>query len=71
MFDTARFLKDKFRDPHGVVGFMTTYGVAPPPTDTVRKWFARDTVPADWLPVLLVLIEIDTGAPVSLAEYLK
>jgi hypothetical protein len=70
MFDAARFLQDRFTNPDGVIGLFQTYGMNCPSREAVRKWFERSSISAEWLPLLLALLELDAGEPVSLAQYL-
>jgi len=37
--------------------------------DTVRKWYERDSIPGDKLALLLLVLEIDRGRPVSIMPY--
>lgn len=71
MFNAVKFLHDNFSDARALQAFLASYGVKAPPVDTVRKWFARGTIPADWLPVLLAHLELDRGAPVQLWGYIS
>lgn len=69
--DYSGFLRDHFRDVDGVVTSIAEH-CGPdvgPKRETVRKWFVRNAVPADWLAVILAVLETDLGAPVSLAAY--
>jgi hypothetical protein len=70
MFDARRFLADKFKTPGGVVAFVTAYGRTPPSLHAVEKWWQRNSLPADWLAILLSLLEIETGAPTSIVGYI-
>lgn len=70
MFDSTRFLRENFQSPDGVIGLLGSYGLSSPPRDTVRKWFARGGIPSMWLPLLVVILELDRGQPVPLAPYL-
>lgn len=70
MFDAVRFLRDNFKHPNEVVAFFNAYGQDPPNESAVDKWFRRGALPAPWGYTLLVLMELDRGAPVSLAKYI-
>lgn len=70
MFDVKRFLTENFRDPDGLVGAFNAYRLAIPPKDTVRKWFSRETVPSEWLPMIIAVLELENGKPVSLTPYI-
>lgn len=65
------FLTDEFSTPDGVVALARKYGFEPPPRDTVRKWFARKTIPSDWVFPLLFIVENERGCPVSFAQYAR
>jgi hypothetical protein len=71
MFDTKRFLKDQFRTPVELHTLMQSYGVDVPREGTVSQWFQRASVPSTWFPVLLAVLEMDRGHPVSVVEYME
>lgn len=70
MFESKRFLNDHFADPDAVIGLLSAYNLDRPSHDAVKKWFQRQSIPTDWLPVLLCALELDLGDPVRLATYL-
>lgn len=70
MFDARQFLIDTFRTPTELSAFVRAYGYEPPKEATVDKWFRRQSVPSEWFPLLLGLLELDRGKPVSLVSYL-
>lgn len=70
MFDAKRFLQENFRSSVELVTFLRSYGVEPPLANTADKWWRRNSISGEWLPVLLAVLEIDRGAPVSIASYL-
>lgn len=69
MFDCGAFLKGEFGDPDGVVGLLGKHGSAVPQREAVRKWFERRSLPGEWFPILLITLERETGAPVSVERY--
>ena len=71
MFDVTGFLANNFGDADGVLGLTAKHCDRVPQRDTARKWFERGSVSSDWLPELIYALEIETGAPVSLAHYMK
>jgi hypothetical protein len=71
LFDAARFLEENFGTPDGIVCIASRFGVDVPSRDTIRKWFERGSISGEWLSVLIVLMETQTGSPVSLKAYLK
>jgi len=70
MFDFKRFLTDNWSNADNLHSFLSTYG-RNYQRATLYKWFVRDAIPADGFAVLLALLEIDLGKPISLVEYLK
>ncbi len=70
MFDTTRFLEDHFRTPDAIVGLFNAYRLEIPARDTVRKWFARGSVPSEWFPLLVAVRELENGEPVRLLPYI-
>lgn len=70
MFDAKRFLRDHFRDPDGVVGVFNSFRLDIPPKDTVRKWFERGTIPSPWFAMLVAVLELEKGRPISLSRYI-
>lgn len=71
MFDSVRFLEENFNNADGIVGLLHAYRLDAPQRDTARKWFERGDIPAKWLPLLICVLEIDSGEPVRLAQYLN
>lgn len=70
VFDTDAFIREHFRDANGIVGMLRAYGLRCPPYDTARKWVARGTVPSEWFPVIVAVLELDNGEAISLIKYL-
>jgi hypothetical protein len=70
-FDTSTFLRERWENHDALLAFFQRYGVDTISRAALFKWYRRDSIPSDWLPVLLALIEIDSGQPVSLIPYLK
>lgn len=69
-FRTKEFLVENFQTVQGVMAFLRAYNAPMPNLKTVEKWFQRQSVPSEWLPVLLAYLELDRGGPVSLTKYL-
>lgn len=70
MFDTVKFVRDHFGTVDAMIGLARQKNVRFPERDTVRKWITRGNIPSDWLPILLMLIELDIGQPVSILPYI-
>lgn len=68
-FATQLFITEKLESPDAVIGLFGLAGVSIPAKDTVRKWFERGSIPGEWWPLVLVVLEITNGGPVSLASY--
>jgi hypothetical protein len=71
MFDFKKFLLDHWTDAEKVVEFLMRYGIRDVTPAAANKWFLRESVPAQWLATLLVLLELERGMPLSLQPYLK
>ena len=70
-FDYHRFLTDKWGDPERLLRYLHSYGYKDAKLPAVTAWFRRRSIPSEWFAVLTTLLEIEHGAPVSTAEYLK
>lgn len=71
MFDAPLFLKEQLRTPQAVLTLFAYLPDEAPKLGTVEKWFQRGVVPSSWLPLILALLEIEHGQPVSLCKYLN
>ncbi len=71
MFDAKRFLKDHFTYPSNVRVAFLRYDLEAPKLAAIEKWFIRGAIPGDQWPILLCILELDKGAPVSVAGYVK
>ena len=54
-----------------VLALFENTGLDGPAYDTVRKWRARDSMPAAWLAKVLLALELAEGEPLSLAAYFE
>ena len=70
MFDTRKFLADTYQNADGVCGIFSAYKMPIPARDTVRKWFERSSIPSEWFPVLVAIMELERGEPIWLSDYL-
>lgn len=71
MFNTKRFLKDHFHTPVELVKMFQDYQVDGPREGTASQWFQRESVPSTWFPMLLAVLELHKGQPVSIVEYME
>ena len=71
MFDTNRFLSDNFGGHPRLIAFVRSFGYEPPNAEAAYKWFRRGAVPGEWFPVLVALLELERGKPLTLVPYLK
>lgn len=71
MFTGARFIADKFGCSGYVRQLVGAYGFDTPSEAAVKKWVVRGAIPGEWLPVLIGVLELETGQPVSLLPYLR
>lgn len=69
-FNYLDFLQENFKNPPGLVAFCSAYGLHCK-LATIEKWFQRNSISSEWLPILLVLLELDRGQPVRLAKYME
>jgi hypothetical protein len=63
-------MDDHLTNADAVIGLANQFDVDVPAKDTLRKWFERGSIPGDWWPVVLALLEMESGKPVSLLGYL-
>lgn len=69
-FDAKGFLTKNFQTPANVVSRLAAYGFETPKVHAVEKWFQRGRVPGEYWPLLVSVIELDRGRPVSVTEFL-
>lgn len=70
-FDFRGFIADNWSGIDPMLSFLQQYGVEDVNRPAAYKWGVRGSIPADKFAVLLALLEIDTGKPVSLSRWLK
>lgn len=70
MFDFKRFLTDHWRDADTLHSYFALYGLKYQRA-TLYKWFLRDAIPSEAFAMLLSLLELENGKPVSITKYLK
>ena len=71
-FTTNQFLDDVAGPGiQPVLALFENTGLDGPAYDTVRKWRARDSMPAVWLAKVLLALEMLEGTPMSWAAYFE
>ena len=70
-FDTKAFIDDFWPNVATLHADLVQYGVAPGSRQAAYKWIRRNSIPAETFAVMLCLLEMERGAPVSLKKYLK
>jgi hypothetical protein len=69
-FAAKQLLKDEIGAPANVLKLFQAFNFPAPKIETIQKWYTRDSISAEWLPQLLALLELNSGAPVSLSAYI-
>jgi hypothetical protein len=70
VFDGKKFLTENYHTPQHVQTVLGQYGLTVT-LAAAEKWWQRASVPGNWLAVLIAIKEIETGAPISIARYLR
>jgi len=70
MFDFKTFLTDHWGNADNLHSFLKTYGRSYQ-RGALYKWFLRDNIPAEGFALLVALLELDSGKPISLIKYMK
>lgn len=69
-FEARAFLEANFHDAAGVVAYLRGKGVDAPPTEeAVKKWLQRNSLPGEWLAVLVGFLEGDKDGAGQIAKY--
>lgn len=71
MFRTRDFLTEQFSNAQNVLVLFGSYGVRSPSLAAVEKWFSRRSIPGEYWPVLLCVLQLERGAPFDLVQYLE
>jgi hypothetical protein len=69
VFNWKKFLQLEFNSAGAVYNFLSAYSVSVK-LEAIHKWWQREKIPSEWFALILALIELDQGKPVSLAQYL-
>ena len=64
-----KFLTTHWADAHKLRKWILSYGMESPKYFTIDKWYARRSIPGQWFATILMLMEIERGAPISLKDY--
>ncbi len=70
-FDTKAFLAEFWPSAPQLHEWLANYGVAGVKPQAVYKWFVRESVPADRFALMIALLEIENGGPISLSKYFR
>ena len=70
-FNSTRFLQAYFANGGALRSLLAAYGFEQPLADTADKWWRRGAVPGAWLPVLLGVLELEHGSPISVLPYIE
>lgn len=55
------FLQEHFGNPDGVVNLLAKHGAPVPQRPAVVKWFARGSVPGEWVLWLMIALYREDG----------
>jgi hypothetical protein len=69
-FDDVKFLGAYFGGHAEMCHLIAAYGFEPPLLDTASKWFRRGAIPGSWFPILLGVLELDNGGPISVTPFI-
>ena len=70
-FNTKAFVADFWPSSDHLWRWLESYGQADVTKQACYKWVSRESIPADKFALMLALLEIERGAPVSLVKFLK
>jgi hypothetical protein len=71
VLDTQKFLLTHWPAQADLVNFLQAWsGDEEVRKGMVAQWYARQRIPTAWFPRLLVALEIERGAPISLRPFL-
>lgn len=71
LFDVAGFIAAEFQSVHGVAPACEAAGFPIPNIGQIRKWVARQSVPGEWLAILLAVKEAETLRPLSITQFVQ
>lgn len=71
MFAATRFMAERFQHPENLRRLVASYGFEAPNTAAVEKWGKRGSIPASWLVIMLGVLEMEHGTPISVLPYLQ
>ncbi len=71
MFQATKFLDCEFESPEQMRSILRSYGFPALSRDAIYKVRMRDNLSAKWLALLLCVLELERGRPVSVIPYIK
>lgn len=71
MFLARKFLENEFASPEHMRNMLAAYGFPALSGDGFYKAIKRDSLSGKWLALLLGVIELERGRPVSMLRYIK
>ena len=69
-FDTKAFLKANWPDAPHMRGWLRVYGIEIENQACYKQWL-RESIPAEQFALMLALLELERGAPVSLKDFIR
>jgi hypothetical protein len=70
-FDTKAFLSERWSNSAKLHHWLDDFGMADVTEPAVRKWIDRKSIPAEHFAIILALLEIENGRPMSIAKFLR
>lgn len=71
IFDFKRFAAAYFPEGASLALFLNEYGERQASAEMIRKWYERNSIPGEWLAVLLDALERDKGVAQTLGPYIN
>lgn len=68
-FPVKDFLTAEIGPAQNVQAMFSSHGI-PVEMDTVRKWYERDSISGEKLALILLMLELDRGSPVSVMSHM-
>lgn len=71
MFQARKFIEDEFQGPEHMRNILVAYGFPALSKEGILKAVRRDSLSGKWLALLLGVLELERGSPVSILRYVK